>query len=305
MTAFHTSQKYKHSSGYRELIVVLTITLSIMALEIIGGILSNSLALISDAGHMLVDALGLGIALFALNVAKKPATARKTYGYHRIEIMAALANGTTLILVAAYIFYEAYQRFLFPPAVRAPLMLLIAVIGLVANCIGIWLLRRASHRSLNIKAAFWHMLGDTISSVGVILAGIIIAITGWSYADPLIAILIGIVILWGATRIASESIDILLEGVPKHIKVDEVAASIQQVMGVEDVHDLHIWTITSGIYAMSAHVRIDDQMVSKSTEVIQLINEKLEHEFSLNHTTLQLECKSCPNGLVCKLEQSK
>ena len=301
MTEFHNHQNHKHPSGNRELIIALAIVLAIMVLEIAGGVLSHSLALIGDAGHMLVDALGLGIALFALTIARKPATITKTYGNHRAEIIAALENGTTLILVAAYIFYEAYQRFLDPPTVQAPLMLLIAVIGLVANCIGILLLKRASHRSLNIKAAFWHVLGDTISSVGVIVAGIIIAITGWRYADPLVAILIGIIILWGAVRITRESMEILLEAVPKHIHINAVDESIRQVTGVEDVHDLHIWTITSGIYAMSAHVRITDQMVSKSTEVVRIINEKLENQFSINHTTIQLECESCPNGLVCEV----
>jgi len=182
-----------------------------MVAEVIGGIFSGSLSLLGDAGHMLVDALALGLSLFAMTVARRPATTTKTFGYHRIEILTALANGSILVLVSAYIFYEVYQRFLEPPTVRTPLMLTIAIIGLLANLCGVILLNQASRRSLNIKAAFWHIVGDTISSVGVIIAGIIILLTGWYIADTIVALVIGLIILWGAVRIVGESIDILLE----------------------------------------------------------------------------------------------
>ena len=174
----HSEAGHLTSVSSRPLKITLAIVVVIMVAEVIGGILSNSLALLSDAGHMLVDALALGLALFAITIASRPATPTRTYGYHRAEIMAALANGTTLVLLALWIFYEAYQRFLDPPLVQTPLMILVATIGLIANLIGMLLLRRASHGQLNIKAAYWHILGDTISSVGVIVAGIIIAITG-------------------------------------------------------------------------------------------------------------------------------
>jgi len=272
-----------------------------MAAEVIGGILSNSLALLSDAGHMLVDALALGLSLFAITIARRPATPTKTYGYHRVEIMAALANGTTLILVSLYIFYEAYHRFLDPPAVQTPLMLLVATIGLMANLTGILLLRKVSRSNLNIKAAFWHIIGDTISSVGVIVGGVIILVTGWYIADPIIAVFIGGIILWGAVRLVSESVDILLEAAPKHIQVDKVIQTIKNVSGVDDVHDIHVWTITSGMHALSAHLRIEDQKVSQSAEIVETVSRDLARYFNITHTTLQLECGSCPTGLICDI----
>jgi cobalt-zinc-cadmium efflux system protein len=237
-------------------------------------------------------------------IARRPATATKTFSYHRLEILAALANGTTLVLVSAYIFYEAYQRFLEPPAVKTPLMLAIAVAGLLANLGGVILLNKASRRSLNIKAAFWHIMGDTISSVGVIIAGVVILLTGWYIADTIAAIVIGVIIVWGAVRIVSESVNILLEAVPRGIETASVIDTIKSVPGVNEAHDVHIWTITSNIYAMSAHLMIDDQMVSKSVEIVRAVRRKLARRFNISHTTLQLECESCPTGIVCEIERS-
>jgi cobalt-zinc-cadmium efflux system protein len=291
------------AGSFRRLKFTLAIVLVIMMAEVLGGIFSGSLALLGDAGHMLVDALALGLSLFAMYVARRPATATKTFGYHRVEILAALANGTILVLVSAYIFYEAYQRFLEPPAVRTPLMLTIAVIGLMANLGGVILLNKASHRSLNVKAAFWHIMGDTISSVGVIIAGIIILLTGWYIADVIAAIVIGVIVLWGAGKIVAEAADILLEAVPKHIETANVIDVIKDITGVNEVHDIHIWTITSNIYALSAHLVIDDQMVSKSIEIVQAVRRELAHRFDISHTTLQLECENCPTGLVCEIDR--
>jgi len=274
-----------------------------MVAEVIGGLIANSLALLGDAGHMLVDALALGLALFAMAIARRPATETKTFGYHRAEIMAALANGTILVLASIYIFYEAYQRFLNPPVIQAPLMILVACIGLAANLTGVILLRRVSTKNLNLKAAFWHIVGDTISSVGVIVGGTVILLTGWYIVDPIIAIFIGGIILWGAVRIVRESVDILLEAVPKHIEISRVIKTIKSVSGVEDVHDIHIWTITSDIYALSAHLTIEDQKVSRSVEIVRTANKLLARYFNITHTTLQLECKNCPSGLVCELIQ--
>jgi len=288
----------------RPLKIALAIVLVVMVAEIIGGLLSNSLALLGDAGHMLVDALALGLSLFAMTIAKRPATSTRTYGYHRVEIMAALVNGTTLVLLSIFIFYEAYQRFLDPPSVQTPLMLGVAVIGLIVNLGGILLLRKMRRRNLNIRAAFWHIIGDTISSVGVIVGGIIIAITGWYIADPIIAVFIGCIILWGAIRLVRESVDILLEAVPRHIQVSKVIGTIKAVPGVKEVHDIHIWTITSGIHALSAHLLIEDQMVSKSSEVMGEINRQLINHFNITHTTLQLECEkseNCPDGFICNI----
>ncbi len=290
--------------GSGPLIVTLVIIIVVMLVEIVGGLLSNSLALLGDAGHMLVDALAMGLSLFAYNLARRPSTLTRTFGYHRVEIMAALANGSILVLVSAFIFYEAAQRFSQPPEVKTPLMLVVAVIGLVANIVGILLLRRGSHTSLNIRGAFWHILGDTISSVGVIVAGIVIAVTGWRVADPIVAIVIGIVILWGALRLVRDSVDILMESVPKDISVEKVVEDIKKVTGVREIHDIHIWTITSGIVALSAHLMIEDQMVSLSTDVRDSVNRLLAERYAITHTTLQLECArcgSCPVGVVCQI----
>ena len=303
MSHSHNHEKVSQVAT-RPLIITLVIVVGVMIAEIIGGIVSQSLALISDAGHMMVDALALGLSLFAVNLAKRPSTLTRTFGYHRVEIMAALANGSILVLVAAFIFIESYQRFSEPSNVRTPIMLLIACVGLAVNIAGIFLLRRGSHVSLNIKGAFWHVLGDTISSVGVITAAIVIMVTGWEYADPVVAIIIGIVILWGAVKLVRDSVDILMESVPKHINIEDVVSSVRQIPGVQDVHDIHVWTITSGIIALSAHLMIQDQMVSHSTEVREQVNHMLEDKYSITHTTLQLECarcEACPVGVVCQL----
>ena len=299
----NTDNHHEALTDYRRLKFTLAIVLGIMVAEIIGGIFSGSLALLGDAGHMLVDTLALGLSLFAMTLARRPATATKTFGYHRFEILAALANGTILILVSIFIFYEAYQRLLEPPAIRTPLMLIIATIGLLANLGGLILLNKSSHRSLNLRAAFWHIMGDTISSVGVIIAGVIILLTGWFVADAIVAVLIGIIILWGAARIVSESADVLLEAVPRHITVATVIDTIRNVPGVNEVHDIHIWTITSNIYALSAHLVIDDQMVSGSVEIVRAVRQELAQRYNISHTTLQLECESCPTGLVCEIDQ--
>ena len=289
--------------SYRRLKFALAIVLMVMVVEIVGGVFSGSLALLGDAGHMLVDALALGLSLFASRAAQRPATTTKTFGYHRVEILAALANGTILVLVSAYIFYEAYQRFLEPSTVKTPLMLTIAIIGLFANLGGVLLLSRASRRSLNVKAAFWHILGDTISSVGVIIAAIVILLTGKYMADAIAAVVIGIIILWGAVRIVRESADILLEAVPRHMETTQVIDFIQNIPGVNEVHDIHIWTITSNIYALSAHLVIDDQMVSKSMDIVKAVRQELASRYNISHTTLQLECQSCPTGSVCEIEK--
>ena len=297
-------QEHYAGMGPRPLIITISIVIGVMIAEIVGGLLSHSLALVSDAGHMLVDALALGISIFALYLARRPSSLTRTYGYHRVEIMAALANGTVLILVAVYVFFRAYQRFQDPASIDAPLMLIVAAIGLLANIAGIMLLRKGSQTSLNVRGAFWHVISDTISSVGVIVAGIIIATTGWPYADPLVAMVIGVIILVGALRLVRDFVDILMEAVPRHIQIEDVVQQIKLVPGVGELHDIHVWTITSGIVALSAHVMIEDQMISLSTEVRDNVNRMLADRYGISHTTLQLEssrCESCPVGVVCQI----
>ena len=307
----HPETNHHNDDSSRGLKIALIIVAVVMAIEIFGGILSRSLALLGDAGHMLVDALALALSLIALNLAKKPATTTRTYGFHRSEILAALANGVTLVLVAVYIFYEAYQRFRTPPTVRTTIMLAVAVTGLAANLVTMRLLHRARHSNLNVRAAFFHVLGDTLSSVGVIAGGVIITVTGWKIVDPIIAVMIGIIILWGAVGLVRESVDILLETVPKHISLEKVTEVIKGVKGVVELHDLHIWTITSGIYALSTHILIQDQMLSRAGEITTAINRELAQKFNITHTTFQLEnekCENCAEGLVCQIhrpEESK
>ena len=300
MTHSHSEHEIQSRIGRRALRINLIIVLVVMTAEIIGGVLSNSLSLLSDAGHMLVDALALGLSLFALTISQRPATSTKTFGFYRVEIIAALVNGVILVLVSIFVFYESYQRFLSPPEIHTPLMLAVAVVGLIANFIGIYMLRHAGN-SLNIKAAWWHIVGDAISSLGVIGAGIVVMVTGWYYADPLIAVLIGIIILIGAIRLVREAIDILLEAVPKQVVMENVVQTLKQLNGIEDVHDLHIWTITSGMFALSAHLVVEDRMVSKGVEVMKIANQALAEKYNITHTTLQLECDTCTSGDVCSI----
>jgi len=221
--------------------------------------------------------------------------------------MAALANGIILTLVSVFIFYESYQRLTNPPQVRTGLMLIVAIFGLMANIAGIWLLRRDREANMNVRGAFLHIMGDAISSVGVIAGAIIISLTGKSIADPIIAIIIGVIILWGAFRLVKESSDILLEAVPEHIELKKVTAAVHSVKGVLETHDMHIWTITSGIYALSTHIVVDDILVSHTSEIVADINRILQEKFNITHTTLQLECAkgfACSAGLSCQLSHS-
>jgi cobalt-zinc-cadmium efflux system protein len=289
------------STNQRRLLVALSITGLMTIVELAGGLISNSLALIGDAGHMFTDTLALGLSLFALNLAKRPASQTKTYGYYRAEILAALTNGTILVLVSGYIFYEAYHRFVEPPEVRGGLMLIVAVIGLLANVVGISILRSAGRRNLNVKGAFLHMWSDTLSSLGVIAAGSIILLTGRTIADPIISIIIGLLILRGAGGLVWESINILLEAVPKHLDMSRINDAVRKIKGVRDIHDVHLWAITSGMYAMSCHLLIEDQMVSNCTQIVEEVNKTLSQEFGISHSTVQLECEECENSPVCHI----
>lgn len=289
----------------RGLSIAILITTTVMMVEIVGGILSNSLALLSDAGHMFTHFVALGLALLAIRVARRPATRTKTYGYYRAEILAALANGILLVFLAFYIFYEAYLRFLQPSEIGGPMMFGVAIVGLGANLAVLIVLRRTRSKSINIRSAFLHVLSDTLSSVGVIIAGITIMFTGAYVVDSLVGFLIGALILIWAIGLVKEASGILLEAVPKHIDVRKITREVKKVKGVRELHDLHVWTIASGMHAMSGHLLIEDQMVSKAAEILDEVNTLLRREFGIAHTTLQLECESCESPFICSIVGGK
>jgi cobalt-zinc-cadmium efflux system protein len=287
--------------GKKDLLIALSITILMMVVEVIGGLLSNSLALLSDAGHMLTDNLALLLSFFALKFAAMPATERKTFGFYRLEILAALLNGIVLVLLSLYIMYQAYQRMIQPQPVGGTLMLIVALIGLAANVIGALFLFKHSHASLNIRGAYLHIVGDALSSVGVVIGGIVILYTGWYLIDPILSIMISLVIIYGSWSLVRESVNILLESVPSHINIETVALELAKVKGVREAYHIHVWTITSGVYALSAHVLIDDQPVSGCRNIVDEIKDLLSDKFNVLHSTIQLECDKCELGQMCSL----
>lgn len=304
----HAGHSHSHvdltsQANQRRLILALVITAAIFVVEVVGGIISGSLALLSDAGHMLTDTLALGLALVALRLARRAPTSTRTFGLYRAEIMAALTNGAILVLVAAYIVYEAYHRLFEPPEVKSGLMLIIAIIGLIANGVGIAILHGGSRHNLNIRGAFWHMLSDAISSVGVIIAAVIISFTGWNIVDPIVSLAITIMILRGAIALLWESSNILLEAVPKHVDIDRIVDEVKSIAGAKDMHDVHVWTITSGVYALSAHVLTDDRHIGECRHIVDEIADLLWEKYSIGHTTLQLECEACEEDKECRLRR--
>lgn len=289
------------AGGKRGLLIALSITLLMMVAEIIGGILSNSLALLSDAGHMFTDSLALALSYLAMKFAEMPATDRRTFGFYRLEILAALANGVILVLISIFIIYQAYLRIRAPQPVEGMLMLIVAIIGLIVNIIGAAFLVKHHETSLNIRGAFLHIIGDAVSSVGVIAGGIVIAYTGWYLIDPILSILIAVGIIIGAGGLVTESVSILLESVPSHINIAAIADEIGQIAGVREAYHIHVWTITSGVYALSAHVIIDDRLVSGSRDLLDTIRSLLADKFKVLHSTIQLECERCDSNALCPL----
>ena len=281
--------------------MALAITLFMMIAEIIGGVLSNSLALLSDAGHMFTDTLALALSFFAMKFAGMPATEKKTFGFYRLEILAALLNGVTLVIISLYIMFEAYQRILNPQPVAGTLMLIVAVIGLLVNIIGALFLMKHRETNLNIRGAFLHIIGDAVSSVGVIIGGVVILYTGWYLIDPILSILIALGIIAGAIGLVSESVSILLESAPAHINIAAVAEEIANIDGVREAYHVDVWTITSGVYALSAHVIIDDRPVSGSRVLLDAIRQRLTDKFKIMHSTIQLECERCDESGSCSL----
>lgn len=278
----------------KRLAIVLVLVTAYMVAEVVGGLLTNSLALLADAGHMLSDAAALALSLFAIWIAQKPPTPRHTYGYYRTEILAALVNGATLVAISIYIFYEAYQRIGEPPEVQGRLMMGIATGGLLINLIGLWILNAGRGDSLNVQGAWLHVLTDALGSVGAIVAGGLIWAFGWNWADPVASVVIGLLVIYSSWALLKETVVVLMEGTPMHIDLDQVRETIRAVPGVEGVHDLHVWTITSGMVAMSGHVVVGDRDYQEAT--LERIRRPLHDQFGIDHATIQLEIDECHEG---------
>ena len=283
----HSHADARDAGNVGRLRIALGLTFLYMIAEAVGGWLTNSLALIADAGHMLTDVAAMALTLFAFSFASRPANARKTYGYYRLEILAAFVNGVTLVVLSIWVIYEAIQRWWTPPEVMGPQLLMIAAGGLIVNLISAFLLHSGQQHNVNMRGAFLHVIGDLLGSVAAIVAGLLIIFAGWMWADPAASILISVIIIIGAWRLVGESVDILLEGTPAHIDIGEVERSLRGSAGVLGVHDLHIWTISSGLYAMSVHISHDSTV--RHAELMASLRETLQHRFGIDHLTIQME----------------
>jgi cobalt-zinc-cadmium efflux system protein len=272
----------------------LGLTVAFVALEIAAGLEARSLALLSDAGHNFTDALALLLAWFGYYVAQRPADEVKTYGYHRAGVLAAFVNALALLALAAYIFYESYRRWLAPQPVHEITMLVVAGLGLVVNLVIMHGLASERRRDLNIRSAWAHMLGDALGSVGILVGAVVIRWTGWHRVDPLLSALIGLLIVWTAWDIVRESLNILLEGLPRGLKLEEVVQALREIPGVLDVHDVHIWSLGSTTHALSCHVVIEDVPPSESEGLLRRLNQVLAERFMICHTTIQFEHVACP-----------
>jgi len=275
----------------KNLKIVFILTFCFMLVEAIGGYFTNSLALVADAAHMFTDTGALGLALIAIWFAEKPATPNKTYGYYRTEIVAAFINALVLLLISFFILYEAWQRLYHPPEVLSKPMLVIASLGLIVNLIGMKLLSEGSSKSLNIKGAYLEVFSDMIGSIGVIIASLLIMFKGWEIADPIASIGMGVFILPRTWNLLKQVTHVLLEGTPSHIDLDEVEDELSGIEGVLALHDIHIWTITSGIDVMTAHVKIAD--FSEGNKILNDIKKLLVSKFNILHSTIQLETDMC------------
>ncbi|MFC3690374.1 cation diffusion facilitator family transporter [Aquipuribacter hungaricus] len=275
----------------RRMLLVLAITLSVVGVQVVGGLVSGSLALLADAGHMLTDAAGVGIALLASTIALRPATDSRSYGWQRAEILAALANALLLAGIAVWVLWQAVARWDEPPEVATGVMLAAAVVGAVANAVSLLVLRGGQAESLNVRGAYLEVLGDLLGSVAVVVAGLVIVLTGWTRADVVASVVIGLMILPRAWSLLRDVLDVLLEATPRGVDMDEVRSHILEVSGVVDVHDLHAWTITSGVPVLSAHVVVDDDCLAagRSGQVLDRLGECLTGHFDVSHCTFQLE----------------
>jgi cobalt-zinc-cadmium efflux system protein len=277
------------SRGKLKLAIVLTSTIIIA--EVIGSIISNSLALLTDAAHVFMDVLALGLSFSAITIACRPLDEKATFGYHRAEIFAALINGLLLVIVVIFILQEAANRLISPPEIKTMEMMGIATIGLVVNLFVTFTLR--GHHDLNIRGAYLHVLGDTLSSFAVIMGGIVIILTGNHIVDPILSIIIAIIIIYSSLRLLKESADILMERVPKHVDIEKLQEDMLKLEGVKSIHDLHVWSICSNVHALSAHVVVDSMSVKDTEKITSELKRRLQEGYGISHTTIQFECNEC------------
>jgi cobalt-zinc-cadmium efflux system protein len=280
----------------------LALTLIFVFIEAIAGIIGNSLALLTDAAHNLTDVIALGLSWYAIRLTAQPSNARNTYGYHRAGILVALINSTTLVVISLGIFYEAWRRFTNPPEVQSGILIAVGLIAVTINLVTALLVRKGSEHDLNIRSTFLHLMGDVFSTVGAVIAGVIIYFTNANWLDPLVSVLIGFLILYNAWGILRDTMDILLEATPRDINTSKLVQDVMQVKGVLGVHDLHVWSLTQNLRTMSAHILTDDLHISAGAEIQRGINEIVYHGYNISHATLQLECVDClPDSLYCDL----
>lgn len=291
----------RFQSSRRRLALAFWTQLAFFLVELVGSILTNSLALLADAGHMLSDVGALGLSLLALFWAARPPTPKKTYGYHRLEILVALINGLVLWAMAAYIFYEAYGRLFQPPRISSQPVIIIASLGLLVNLLGLYVLYPTRQHSINLRSAFLHLLADSLGSVAAIAAGMAILFKGWYWFDPLAGGVIGVMIILGSWQLVWEAADILLEATPRHIDLAEVKTALQAHPGVKQVHDLHIWTIATGLHALSVHVVVDNHLDRDC--LTWELEELLGRRFGLEHTTIQTEGPGFHDPGACPLNR--
>jgi cobalt-zinc-cadmium efflux system protein len=281
----------ERSGEQRRLAFALAVAALAMVAEAVGGWMSNSLALLSDAGHMMADVGAIGLSLFALRIGARPADSRRTYGYYRLEILAALVNGALLFAIAAGIAVEGWRRLSHPEPVHVPTMVGLACLGIVLNAAGMWMTHSGEQGSMNLRSTFLHLLGDLLNSVGVLISAALIAWTGKLAADPIVSFLIAGTIVWSAVRLCREAVHVLLEGAPGHIAVAEVSSALAEVPGVSAVHDLHVWTITSGLVALSCHIVVtcEGPDCRSHDEILTEAKAILRQKFGIEHTTIQFE----------------
>jgi cobalt-zinc-cadmium efflux system protein len=286
----------------RRLSLSLLLTLAFVIIEAGAGIFANSLALLTDAAHNLTDVIALGLTWFAVRITAQPANAQKTYGYHRAGILVALLNSTTLVLISLGIFYEAYRRFLSPPEVQSGILIGVGLLAVVINLVTAFLVHHGSQSDLNLRSAFVHLMGDVLSTVGAVIAGVIIFFTDANWLDPLVSILIGVLILYNAWGILRDAVDILLEATPRDVNIREMVSDIAEVDGVLGIHDIHVWSLTQSLRTMSAHILTDDLHLSAGALIQRQISDILRHRYNIAHATLQLECADCfADSLYCDL----